>query len=109
MIDVDALRKEYADKLVKTKSHDEAFTKAVWLAYKEGIKDGRAEMRSSVYGLPPLTHRIPCGHQNTSTEQFGDTVTEIKCKDCGMVIYDIRKALMIGYGYPPDGKGFSDE
>lgn len=39
MISVDVLRQVYADKLRATGSHDQAFTKAVWMAYKHGIAD----------------------------------------------------------------------
>lgn len=38
MIDVAQLRKVYADKLEATGSFDQAFTKAVWVAFKLGIE-----------------------------------------------------------------------
>lgn len=39
MINVEALRTAYAEKLAATGSMDAAFTKAVWLAYKAGLAD----------------------------------------------------------------------
>ena len=41
MVDVAYLSKLYAEKLLSTGSHQDAFLKAVWVAYKEGIKDGQ--------------------------------------------------------------------
>lgn len=43
MLDVDDLKLVFLEKLERTKSLDEAFTKAVWIAYKEGIKAGKEE------------------------------------------------------------------
>jgi len=40
MITVQELNKVYIEKLIKTGSHDAAFTKATWIAYKAGIEDG---------------------------------------------------------------------
>lgn len=37
MITTSQLRKIYAEKLTETNSHDEAFTKAVWVAFEAGI------------------------------------------------------------------------
>ena len=39
MLDIDILRKVFAEKLLKTGDLDKAFIKAVWVAYKQGIKD----------------------------------------------------------------------
>lgn len=39
MINVTDLSKLYAEKLLATGDHQEAFLKAVWVAYKQGIKD----------------------------------------------------------------------
>ena len=47
MIDVAELRRLYADKLMATGSHDAAFTKAVWVAFKAGIAAGRSEKEVS--------------------------------------------------------------
>ena len=41
MITTDELLRIYAEKLLKTGSSDDAFKKAVWVAYKEGCKDER--------------------------------------------------------------------
>ncbi len=38
MIDTNELKAVFNDKLAKTNSMDEAFTKAVWVAVKVGIK-----------------------------------------------------------------------
>jgi hypothetical protein len=38
MVNVEQLKRVYADKLIATGSH-EAFTKAVWVAYKQGLAD----------------------------------------------------------------------
>lgn len=40
MILVADLRQVFADKLAKTGSLDAALTKAVWVAYKQGLADG---------------------------------------------------------------------
>lgn len=42
MLDVADLKVMFADKLKATGSMDQAFTKAVWVAYKAGIRDGSA-------------------------------------------------------------------
>lgn len=39
MISVDALKKIFADKLQETGSMDAALTKALWIAYKQGLAD----------------------------------------------------------------------
>ena len=39
MIDVNKLKQIFNDKLTKTGSLDEAFTKAMWTAYKQGLED----------------------------------------------------------------------
>lgn len=39
MIDVAYLSKLYAEKLLEKHDHQAAFVKAVWVAYKQGIKD----------------------------------------------------------------------
>ena len=36
------LLKVFSEKLDRTGSFDQAFTKAVWMAYKQGIEDGVA-------------------------------------------------------------------
>jgi len=41
MINLTELRKVFADKLIKTDSFDEALTKALWTAYKQGIEDNK--------------------------------------------------------------------
>jgi hypothetical protein len=43
MINLTELRKVFADKLIKTDSFDEALTKALWTAYKQGLKDMKGE------------------------------------------------------------------
>lgn len=40
MISVDELKKQFYEKLASSGSLDQAFTKAVWIAYKKGIEDG---------------------------------------------------------------------
>jgi len=40
MLDVNELKQIFNDKLSKTGSLDEAFLKAVWTAYKQGLADG---------------------------------------------------------------------
>lgn len=42
MITTEYLKQLFADKLAKTGSVDAAFTKAVWVAYKQGYSDGIA-------------------------------------------------------------------
>lgn len=39
MFFLEEITKIYADKLLKTLSHQDAFRKAVWVAYKRGIED----------------------------------------------------------------------
>jgi hypothetical protein len=39
MISVDELKQAFNDKLAQTGSLDSAFTKAVWIAYKQGLND----------------------------------------------------------------------
>jgi hypothetical protein len=39
MIDVQQLREVFQDKLVKTGNLDDAFIKAVWVAYQQGLAD----------------------------------------------------------------------
>jgi hypothetical protein len=39
MIDVQQLRKVFQDKLAKTGDLDDAFIKAVWVAYQQGLAD----------------------------------------------------------------------
>lgn len=43
MIDITSLRNTFNEKLKETDSIDSAFTKAVWVAYKAGIEDGKKE------------------------------------------------------------------
>lgn len=43
MITTETLKKIFNEKLDKTGSMDQAFTKAVWVAYNAGLADGRAE------------------------------------------------------------------
>lgn len=40
---VDELRVIFAEKLLKERDLDAAFTKAVWVAFKHGVEVGRAE------------------------------------------------------------------
>jgi hypothetical protein len=44
MIGVEELKQIYIDKLIKTGSFDAAFTKVVWIAYLEGIKEANEEL-----------------------------------------------------------------
>lgn len=39
MIDVQKLREVFAEKLNKTGNLDDAFIKAVWVAYQQGVDD----------------------------------------------------------------------
>lgn len=41
MIDIMKLKQIFNEKLEKSGSFDEAFTKAVWEAFKHGIKEGK--------------------------------------------------------------------
>lgn len=41
MLDVAELDKLYAEKLLKTGSHDAARMKIVWVAYKQGLADAK--------------------------------------------------------------------
>lgn len=41
MVGIEHLKKVYAEKLLKTGSHDEAFTKACWVAYLRGLDDAK--------------------------------------------------------------------
>lgn len=50
MISVEDLSKLYAEKLVRTNSHDDAFKKAVWVAYKQGIEDGKQQAKEKEHG-----------------------------------------------------------
>ena len=43
MLDVNELKKIFSVKLMNTASIDEAFTKAVWVAYKKGVEDGESK------------------------------------------------------------------
>lgn len=45
MIDVKDLIEVFREKLLRTGSLDAAFTKAVWIAYKAGLKDGSDDLR----------------------------------------------------------------
>lgn len=45
MILTEQLKQAFNEKLAKTGSLDAAFTKAVWLAYNAGLKDGRNETK----------------------------------------------------------------
>lgn len=47
MITTDELKKQFALKLTKTGSMDAALTKALWLAYKQGLKDGKESLQGS--------------------------------------------------------------
>lgn len=47
MILTDVLKRQFTEKLHKTGSFDEAFTKAVWAAYLHGIEEGRAAEKAS--------------------------------------------------------------
>lgn len=61
MIFLEEITKIYADKLIKTLSHQDAFRKAVWVAYKRGIEDANVDV-----GLPQteepsaIAHGCPC-------------------------------------------------
>jgi hypothetical protein len=46
MLDVMQLKQVFNDKLAKTGSMDDAFTKACWIAYQAGLKD--AHLHSTV-------------------------------------------------------------
>lgn len=48
MIDIQQLTSEFHDKLKVTGSFDDAFKKAVWIAYKAGYKDGESAMTPHV-------------------------------------------------------------
>jgi hypothetical protein len=50
MITVSKLVAIFTEKLVKTGSFDAAFTKAVWVAYKEGVKDGQYTHKEKHHG-----------------------------------------------------------
>lgn len=41
MIDTAYLKQIFTDKLAKTGSFDDAFTKATWVAYNQGLEDSR--------------------------------------------------------------------
>lgn len=41
MIDTAYLKQIFNEKLAQTGSFDDAFTKAVWVAFQEGIKDAK--------------------------------------------------------------------
>lgn len=41
MLNVDDLKRDFWEKLSYTGSLDQAFVKAVWNAYKQGIEDGK--------------------------------------------------------------------
>ena len=45
MITVGELRKVFSEKLERTGSFDAAFTKAVWVAFQDGMKEGLQEAR----------------------------------------------------------------
>ena len=47
MLAVDELKRDFWEKLSLTGSLDDAFTKAVWNAYKKGIDDGRRDRPSA--------------------------------------------------------------
>lgn len=41
MVDANEIKKVFAEKLLKSGSMDEALLKAIWVAYKQGILDGK--------------------------------------------------------------------
>lgn len=41
MVDILELKRIFIEKLSKTGSLDEAFTKAVWIAYSRGVESGK--------------------------------------------------------------------
>ena len=43
MISISTLKEVYCEKLSRTGSHDAAFVKACWVAYKQGLTDATAE------------------------------------------------------------------
>lgn len=49
MIGIDTLREIYIDKLQRSGSFDQAFTKACWIAFKRGREIGQIEGRGEVY------------------------------------------------------------
>ena len=51
MLDIQSLKDIFVDKLNTTKSLDAAFTKAVWVAYKQGILDGTKPTEECVVEL----------------------------------------------------------
>ena len=44
MINIQELKDIFAEKLIKSKSVDEAFTKACWVAYKQGLVDNEVKV-----------------------------------------------------------------
>ncbi|MCX6010321.1 MAG: hypothetical protein NTW48_09915 [Chloroflexi bacterium] len=54
MLDVNELKKIFSVKLMNTASLDEAFTKAVWEAYKKGVEDGKSKECVNGSGEPDL-------------------------------------------------------
>lgn len=47
MLDVNDLKQAFIDKLSKTGSFDQAFTKTVWLAFKAGIAEKEKQNNGS--------------------------------------------------------------
>jgi hypothetical protein len=63
MIDVAELRKAYGEKLERTGSFDEAFTKAVWTAYKAGLSELQDQLdlvMGSLVAVKNWDERVEC-------------------------------------------------
>jgi hypothetical protein len=45
MINIETLRAAFAEKLTRTGSMDAALVKALWLAYKAGLEDGKDQQK----------------------------------------------------------------
>jgi hypothetical protein len=57
MIDVQQLREVFQDKLAKTGNLDDAFIKAVWVAYQQGLEDALEQPNTNVmYNQTPVQY-----------------------------------------------------
>lgn len=58
MVDVKELKTVFNDKLARTGSFDEAFTKAVWIAFNKGIEEERNRIteviKTNTEAIPPV-------------------------------------------------------
>jgi hypothetical protein len=64
VISITTLKEIYCEKLSRTNSHDAAFTKACWVAYKQGLADAltKAEAWNFPGGVPqPNAPLLPPG------------------------------------------------